>query len=122
MKCKQTRKTFTFPNFCLYFPQSNSSITIDYNMPRVAQAPRANTSRVASGSIATSPFKSPVKCASSGPLQKSLLLTMGRIPLNDDAQEKAKRLEKRHALHDIQINQIKAAASPMRKLTSFERA
>jgi len=47
---------------------------------------------------------------------------MGRIPLNDDAQEKAKRLEKRHALHDIQINQIKAAASPMRKLTSFERA
>jgi condensin complex subunit 2 len=47
---------------------------------------------------------------------------MSRIPLNDDAQEKAKRLQSRHALHDIQMNQIKAAASPMRKLTSFERA
>ena len=47
---------------------------------------------------------------------------MSRIPLNDDAQEKAKRLQSRHALHDIQMNQIKAAASPMRKLTNFDRA
>jgi condensin complex subunit 2 len=47
---------------------------------------------------------------------------MYRIPLNDDAQEKAKRLQSRHALHDIQMNQIKSAASPMRKLTSFDRA
>lgn len=45
-----------------------------------------------------------------------------RIPLNDDAQEKAKRLQSRHALHDIQMNQIKAAASPMRKLNNYERA
>lgn len=30
-------------------------------------------------------------------------------------QEKAKRLQSRHALHDIQMNQIKAAASPMRR-------
>ncbi|TVY89532.1 Condensin complex subunit [Lachnellula willkommii] len=74
-------------------------------MPRVAQAPRGNNSRVASGSIAASPFKSPVK-----------------IPLNDDAQEKAKRMQSRHALHDIHMNQIKAAASPMRKLTNFDRA
>ncbi|PVH88245.1 barren [Cadophora sp. DSE1049] len=75
-------------------------------MPRVAQNPRgASNGRVASGSIAASPFKSPVK-----------------IPLNDDAQEKAKRLQSRHALHDIHMNQIKAAASPMRKLSSFERA
>jgi len=50
------------------------------------------------------------------------VLTVYRIPLNDDAQEKAKRLQSRHALHDIQMNQIKAAASPMRKLTSFDRA
>ncbi|KAH6709333.1 condensin complex subunit 2/barren [Leptodontidium sp. MPI-SDFR-AT-0119] len=75
-------------------------------MPRVAQNPRgASNGRVASGSIAAAPFKSPVK-----------------IPLNDDAQEKAKRLQSRHALHDIHMNQIKAAASPMRKLSSFERA
>lgn len=45
-----------------------------------------------------------------------------RIPLNDDVQEKAKRLQSRHALHDIQMSHIKAAASPMRKLTNFERA
>ncbi|KAK0126376.1 hypothetical protein ONS95_007982 [Cadophora gregata] len=75
-------------------------------MPRVAQNPRgASNGRVASGSMAASPFKSPVK-----------------IPLNDDAQEKAKRLQSRHALHDIHMNQIKAAASPMRKLSNFERA
>ncbi|PBP24030.1 barren protein [Diplocarpon rosae] len=75
-------------------------------MPRVAQNPRAGShGRAASGSIAASPFKSPIK-----------------IPLNDDAQEKAKRLQSRHALHDIHMNQIKAAASPMRKLTNFERA
>ncbi|KAI6712161.1 hypothetical protein JHW43_005292 [Diplocarpon mali] len=75
-------------------------------MPRVAQNPRgASHGRAASGSIAASPFKSPIK-----------------IPLNDDAQEKAKRLQSRHALHGIQMNQIKAAASPMRKLANFERA
>ena len=44
------------------------------------------------------------------------------MPLNDDAQEKAQRLQSRHALHEVQMNQIKAAASPMRKLNNFERA
>ncbi|CAG8972402.1 hypothetical protein HYALB_00007156 [Hymenoscyphus albidus] len=67
-------------------------------MPRVAQAPRSSNGRVASGSMTASPFKSPIK-----------------IPLNDDAQEKAKRMQSRHALHGIHMNQIKAAASPMRK-------
>ncbi|KAH8591295.1 condensin complex subunit 2/barren [Bisporella sp. PMI_857] len=71
-------------------------------MPRVAQAPRGSNGRVASGSIGASPFKSPVK-----------------IPLNDDAQEKAKRLQSRHALQDVKINQIKAAATPIRH-ASFE--
>ncbi|KAJ2905348.1 putative barren protein [Zalerion maritima] len=66
-------------------------------MPRVAQVSRAN-SRVASGSLSQSPFKqSPVK-----------------IPLNDDAQEKARRLHSRQALHEKQINQLKAAATPVR--------
>ena len=51
-------------------------------------------------------------------LTKSLL----RIPLNDDRQEKAIRLQSRHALHDLQINQIKAAATPVRKLHNYERA
>ncbi|KAI5795215.1 condensin complex subunit 2/barren [Geopyxis carbonaria] len=35
-----------------------------------------------------------------------------RIPLNDDAEEKAKRLEKRTALQDMQKQKMKAAASP----------
>jgi condensin complex subunit 2 len=39
-------------------------------------------------------------------------LTLLRIPLNDDAQEKAQRLHNRHALHERTINQIKAAATP----------
>ncbi|CAK7242897.1 MAG: hypothetical protein STHCBS139747_004400 [Sporothrix thermara] len=69
-------------------------------MPRVAQAPRANStrsnSRSTSGSVAQSPFKtSPVK-----------------IPLNDDVQEKAARMQSRQAMHDAQINQLKAAATP----------
>lgn len=42
--------------------------------------------------------------------------------MNDDAQEKAERLQSRQALHDIQFSQIKAAASPIRKQTNFEGA
>ena len=38
-----------------------------------------------------------------------------RIPLNDDRREKAVRLQSRQVLHDLQMNQIKAAASPMRR-------
>ncbi|KAI9739590.1 MAG: hypothetical protein M1834_006308 [Cirrosporium novae-zelandiae] len=45
-----------------------------------------------------------------------------KIPLNDDQQEKAKRLQSRQALHDRQINQLKAAASPRRRLNSHSRA
>ncbi|KAI9833107.1 MAG: hypothetical protein M1826_000474 [Phylliscum demangeonii] len=44
------------------------------------------------------------------------------MPLNDDAQEKAARLQSRQALHEVQFNQIRAAASPMRKLNPFARA
>ncbi|KAK3328960.1 condensin subunit H-like protein [Apodospora peruviana] len=72
-------------------------------MPRVAQAPHHRSgSRTVSNSLAaaSSPFKSPVK-----------------IPLNDDAQEKARRSHGRKALHEAQINQLKAAATgtPARK-------
>ena len=45
-----------------------------------------------------------------------------RIPLNDDRQEKAVRLQSRQALHDLQINSLKAAASPVRKLGNYNRA
>lgn len=51
-----------------------------------------------------------------------MLIAIPRMPLNDDAQEKAVRLQTRQALHDIQFNQIRAAASPMRKLNNFNRA
>jgi len=40
--------------------------------------------------------------------------------LNDDRTEKAARLQSRQALHDMQMNQIKAAASPMRKMKPSE--
>ncbi|KAG7127366.1 Condensin complex subunit 2 like protein [Verticillium longisporum] len=62
-------------------------------MPRVAQVPRPGNSRAASSTA--SPYKnSPIK-----------------IPLNDDASEKAQRLHSRQALHERQINQLKAAAA-----------
>lgn len=74
-------------------------------MARVAQKPRATSasgragSRVASGSMQNSPFKSPVK-----------------IPLNDDAEEKARRLHSRQALQEAHVNKLKAAAAtPLRK-------
>ncbi|KAK0734164.1 condensin complex subunit 2/barren [Lasiosphaeria miniovina] len=69
-------------------------------MPRVAQQPRRSASRNVSGSLAASPFKSPVK-----------------IPLNDDAEEKARRSHGRKALHEAQFNQLRAAATgtPARK-------
>ncbi|MCJ1474699.1 hypothetical protein MMC13_003359 [Lambiella insularis] len=69
-------------------------------MPRVTYPPRANH-----GPSVSPQKQSPVK-----------------IPLNDDRQEKAIRLQSRQALHDLQMNQIKAAASPMRKTSKFERA
>ena len=45
-----------------------------------------------------------------------------RIPLNDDRQEKAVRLQSRQALHDLQMNTLKAAATPVRKLNNYNRA
>lgn len=48
----------------------------------------------------------------------------GRIPLNDDMGEKAARMEARQALHDRQMNQIKAAVKtplPPRRRASYER-
>ncbi|KAF2090808.1 barren, partial [Saccharata proteae CBS 121410] len=38
-----------------------------------------------------------------------------RIPLNDDKREKANRLQNRQALHETQMNQIRAAATPQRR-------
>lgn len=48
-----------------------------------------------------------------------------KIPLNDDMGEKAARMEARHARHDRQMDQIKAAVKtpmPPRKYTSYDRA
>lgn len=54
--------------------------------------------------------------------QARVKLTACRIPLNDDRQEKAVRLQSRQALHDLQMNTLKAAASPIRKLNNYNRA
>lgn len=51
-------------------------------------------------------------------LLPQVLTVKHRIPLNDDAQEKAQRSHGRKALHEAQINQLKAAAgvaTPARK-------
>lgn len=49
-----------------------------------------------------------------------------RIPLNDDAGEKVGRLQARQALHDAQMNQIKAAVKtpmpPKRRVSNYDRA
>ncbi|WPH03617.1 Hypothetical protein R9X50_00650000 [Acrodontium crateriforme] len=42
-----------------------------------------------------------------------------QIPLNDDRQEKAQRLQSRHVLHSKQMDQLKAAASPAKKRRSL---
>ncbi|KAI6380433.1 hypothetical protein MCOR25_001627 [Pyricularia grisea] len=80
-------------------------------MPRVTQVSRSSSSRstsrqVSAGSLAQSPFKSPVKIP---------------LTLNDDAQEKAQRLHSRQALHEAQINQLKAAAATPSKRTASIR-
>ncbi|PGH00846.1 hypothetical protein AJ79_08098 [Helicocarpus griseus UAMH5409] len=77
-------------------------------MPRVVNPPQKGHGR--GSSKATTPHKnSPMK-----------------IPLNDDAGEKVARFQSRQALHDAQMNQIKAAVKtpmpPMRKINSYERA
>ncbi|OCL04993.1 barren [Glonium stellatum] len=41
-----------------------------------------------------------------------------KIPLNDDRREKANRLHSRQALHEAQLNSIKAAATPVRRRIS----
>ncbi|KAL8954073.1 MAG: hypothetical protein Q9222_000130 [Ikaeria aurantiellina] len=69
-------------------------------MPRVANPPR-----VQQMSAMTPHKQAPIK-----------------IPLNDDRQEKAVRLQSRQALHDLQMNQLKAAATPTRKLNNYRRA
>ncbi|KAE9963923.1 hypothetical protein BLS_008795 [Venturia inaequalis] len=69
-------------------------------MPRVSNQPR--NSRVFSGNSST-------------PAKASTV----RIPLNDDRQEKANRFQSRKAQDEAQLNQIKAAATPLRKRQSL---
>ncbi|KHN96315.1 condensin complex component cnd2 [Metarhizium album ARSEF 1941] len=72
-------------------------------MPRVAQVPRARGVKSTSSSLSASPFKSPVK-----------------IPLNDDAHERGQRMHSRKALHEKQINEIKAAATPRKSSSRLD--
>ncbi|KAG6004452.1 hypothetical protein E4U21_001074 [Claviceps maximensis] len=71
-------------------------------MPRVAQVPRAGSAKSTTAHSA-SPFKSPIK-----------------IPLNDDAHERGQRMHSRKALHEKQINEIKAAATPRKSGVRLE--
>ncbi|KZF26869.1 barren [Xylona heveae TC161] len=76
-------------------------------MPRVTSQPRADGR--SSSSSKRAPIATPQK---QSPLKN--------IPLNDDRQEKAVRLQSRQALHDLQMNQLKAAASPVRRVQTNE--
>jgi len=49
------------------------------------------------------------------PQPRGILSPVKKIPLNDDREEKAVRFQSRQALHDIQMNQIRAAASPAKR-------
>ncbi|KAF1987690.1 barren [Aulographum hederae CBS 113979] len=72
-------------------------------MPRVASNPlRGRDMYATAATPGKTPMKSPMK-----------------IPLNDDRQEKANRLLSRQAVHEEQMNQIKAAATPLRKRRSL---
>ena len=84
-------------------------------MPRVARPPGAPNAK-AHGAQNMSPMKLVLQ------LLPALTLIYHRIPLNDDRQEKSLRLQSRQALHDLHINQIKAAASPIRKPSGHERS
>ncbi|KAH0566115.1 hypothetical protein GP486_000476 [Trichoglossum hirsutum] len=95
-------------------------------MPRVAKPPRGNgevsrgASRQAAGTQARS---SPMKYGQHFfVFEQCPDRSSYRIPLNDDAREKAARQQSRQALHDLQMNQLKAAASPRRRLNPHERA
>ncbi|EER41957.1 condensin complex component cnd2 [Histoplasma capsulatum var. duboisii H88] len=78
-------------------------------MPRVVNPPQKSHGRGSSKQVTTPRKNSPMK-----------------IPLNDDAGEKVARFQSRQALHDLQMNQIKAAVKtpmpPMRKINSYDRA
>jgi hypothetical protein len=50
-----------FHQFTTVLLNNTDTISTLHKMPRVAQNPRGNNGRVASGSLAASPFKSPVK-------------------------------------------------------------
>ncbi|KAL6716293.1 hypothetical protein ACLMJK_005859 [Lecanora helva] len=56
------------------------------------------------------------------PHKQTSLQSPLKIPLNDDRHEKAVRLQSRQALHDLQLNTLKAAATPVRKLNGYNRA
>jgi condensin complex subunit 2 len=49
----------------------------------------------------------------------SSVATPIKLPLNDDRKEKANRLQSRQALHEAQLNSIKAAATPNRRHVSL---
>lgn len=75
-------------------------------MPRVAQAPRTSSTRSS---------RAPSASASQPQSQSPYRNTSVKIPLNDDVQEKARRLHSRQAMHDAQISQLKASGTPSRR-------
>lgn len=86
-------------------------------MPRVSNAPRARV--FSGGASAATPAKTPVKYGQGHANRYSLESNNHRIPLNDDRQEKANRLHSRQAAAEEHLNQIRSAATPLRKRRSL---
>jgi condensin complex subunit 2 len=89
-------------------------------MPRVASQPSSKGRTATAQTLAAQHKSSPVKCVQhQSDLLDAMLMQayLARLSLNDDRSEKTARLQSRQALHDVQMNQIKAAASPMRKIS-----
>ncbi|THX97820.1 barren [Aureobasidium pullulans] len=61
----------------------------------------------------------PSRAAANAPVTATPHKAGIKIPLNDDREEKAKRLQSRQAFHEMHMNSLKAAASPARKRKSL---
>lgn len=84
-------------------------------MARETQPPRAD----ARPKSILSPQKGATRYETPSTALERYLTQDCRIPLNDDKQEKSVRFKSRQALHEMQLNEIKAAASPAKRRVSL---
>ena len=82
---------------------------------------RPTKHRLSAGGVGATP-KSGIRSVSVFYFQSAVANTCRRVPLNDlndDKQEKAKRLQSRQLHHEAAMNQIRAAATPNKRRLTF---